>query len=385
MKTKNIILIIVLVLIVSTIWFLESKKPQKISSLNSEKIAVTEDSPIMEDATSTSMSATSTMQTNKSKTNRSAILASKAKQYSSAVEIIPGGKFINSDPFTLKSLVGKKVILVDFWTYSCINCQRTIPYLNAWYEKYKDQGLVIVGVHTPEFGFEKDYTNVVQGVKDLGIKYPVVQDNNRDTWNAYQNRYWPHEYLIDIDGFVVHDKIGEGGYDESEREIQKALQERKNVLGISNSISKSTIEPESVISLNPSMIKSYETYFGSDRNVYLANGPQNLVGSRSLTIPSTIESNKLYLGGTWDFQGEYGSTQSPAQIVYKYNSKNVYLVGSSKAGATLKISLDGVVTKTISVKQNTLYTIVEGKDYGEHTLKIDIVGGDLDAYTFTFG
>jgi thiol-disulfide isomerase/thioredoxin len=132
--------------------------------------------------------------------------------------------YINThDGFRLSEIVGKKVVLVDFWTYSCINCQRTQPYLNAWYKKYKDAGLEIVGVHTPEFAFEKDRANVVAAVEKFGITYPVVQDNDYQTWGTYGNRYWPRKYLIDIDGYIVYDHIGEGGYEETEEKIQELL------------------------------------------------------------------------------------------------------------------------------------------------------------------
>ena len=142
----------------------------------------------------------------------------KSKRYSVAKEITTPDGFINTDgkPVTIGEFVGKKVVLLDIWTYSCINCQRTTPYLNAWYEKYKDDGLVIIGLHTPEFEFEKVYQNVLDATNRLGIKYPVVLDNDYSTWNAYQNRFWPRKYLIDIDGFVVYDHIGEGAYEETE-------------------------------------------------------------------------------------------------------------------------------------------------------------------------
>src|SRR3989338_2998501 len=141
----------------------------------------------------------------------------KSKQYQLAKEITTPDGFINTDdkPIILNDLIGKKVILMDFWTYSCINCQRTTPYLNSWYEKYKDAGLEIIGMHTPEFDFEKKYENVEKAVKQFGIKYPVVLDNDRATWQAYKNYYWPHKYLIDIDGFIIYDHIGEGGYAET--------------------------------------------------------------------------------------------------------------------------------------------------------------------------
>lgn len=131
--------------------------------------------------------------------------------------------YINTPPnLTLASLRGK-VVVVDFWTYSCINCIRTLPYLETWYEKYRDDGLVIIGVHTPEFDFEKDYSNVQKAVEKYGITYPVVQDNDYATWNAYGNRFWPHKYLVDANGVLRFDHIGEGGYEETESEV--SLQE----------------------------------------------------------------------------------------------------------------------------------------------------------------
>ena len=142
--------------------------------------------------------------------SRASIIAQKELEYPMAKEFVDPTGFINSAPFTLSSLVGKKVVLIDFWTYSCINCVRTIPYLNAWYAKYKNEGLEIVGVHTPEFDFEKDYSNVAAAVQQLGIQYPVVLDSNMGTWDAYQNIYWPADYLIDIDGFIPYTSVGEG-------------------------------------------------------------------------------------------------------------------------------------------------------------------------------
>src|ERR671921_824984 len=132
--------------------------------------------------------------------------------------------YINTDPVKLGDLNGK-VVLVHFWTYTCINCMHTIPYLNKWYENYADKGLIIIGIHTPEFEFEKNTDNVKQAVKDYQIEYPVLQDNNYATWKAYQNKYWPRDYLVDTQGFIRYDHIGEGGYDETEKAIQSLLAE----------------------------------------------------------------------------------------------------------------------------------------------------------------
>ena len=141
-----------------------------------------------------------------------------------APEIIPGGEWFNTEPLTLEQLKGK-VVLIDFWTYSCINCQRTFPYLRTWHEKYKDKGLVIIGVHSPEFEFEKDVENVAGAAEDFKLTYPIVQDNDFATWRAYKNRYWPAKYFIDKDGNIRYTHFGEGAYDESERIIQELLAE----------------------------------------------------------------------------------------------------------------------------------------------------------------
>src|SRR3989338_6272643 len=157
---------------------------------------------------------------------RQQILLEKEAKYKKATELVQPDGYLNVENITLKELIGKKVILIDFWTYSCINCIRTFPYLNAWYEKYRDSGFVIIGVHTPKFEFETKYENVEKAVEKYGLKYPVVQDNNYFTWRAYRNNYWPHKYLIDIDGYIVYDHIGEGGYEETEKLIQNLLLER---------------------------------------------------------------------------------------------------------------------------------------------------------------
>jgi thiol-disulfide isomerase/thioredoxin len=141
-----------------------------------------------------------------------------------APELSGGGSWVNSEPLTLASLrEQRKVVLIDFWTYGCYNCQNTLPYVKKWWERYKDQGLVIVGVHTPEFAYEKELDNVQQAVEEAGIEWPVVQDNEMQIWQAYGNHYWPRFYLVDERGQIIYDHIGEGLYDETERQIQAAL------------------------------------------------------------------------------------------------------------------------------------------------------------------
>ena len=154
-------------------------------------------------------------------------------QFKKAKNFTKISEYINTKPISLDDLKDK-VVLVDFWTYSCINCIRTIPHLNEWYDKYSDKGLVIVGIHTPEFNFEKDSNNVKSAVQKFGIKYPVLQDNDKETWDEYDNRYWPRKYLVDDEGYIRYDHIGEGAYNETEKVIQTLLSERASHLGIKN-------------------------------------------------------------------------------------------------------------------------------------------------------
>ncbi|MEM5430259.1 thioredoxin family protein [Cupriavidus oxalaticus] len=146
---------------------------------------------------------------------------------SAAPEFAGITQWLNSPPLSMQALRGK-VVLVDFWTYSCVNCLNTLPHVKRWHDKYKDQGLVVVGVHTPEYGFEKSTANVQEAIKRLGVRYPVAQDNRYATWSAFQNQYWPALYLIDADGRIVYQHFGEGNYAETEAAIQKLLAQRKS-------------------------------------------------------------------------------------------------------------------------------------------------------------
>ena len=331
-------------------------------------------------------------------TDTSALLR-EAAQYGKAKEITDPTGFINSPngttsaPFTLSQFAGNKVVLLDFWTYSCINCERTIPYLNAWYQKYKDYGLEIVGVHSPEFDFEKQYSNVAAAVKQYGIQYPIVLDSDMGTWHAYNNQYWPAEYLINVDGFVVHQGIGEGNYAETEEAIQAALKQRDQVLGLPDNVPTGLVNPADAVSVDASNVDSPETYFGASRNEYLANGNQGVLGTQTFAVPNVtqIKPNGLYLSGVWNFEGEYAeNTDMASKIFYNYSSKNVYFVAAANTtiapqGVKVRVIVDGILQKTVTIEANMLYSIVEGAGYGEHKLELDIEGPGLDAYTFTFG
>ena len=328
--------------------------------------------------------------------NRSAIDAVKAQKYEVAREIAEPSGYINGENITIGALVGKKVILVDFWTYSCINCVRTIPYLNMWYAKYHDAGLEIVGVHTPEFQFEHDIGNVRMAVRKYGIRYPVVLDNSYATWSSYNNQYWPADYLIDIDGFIVDRHFGEGDYDTTEQEIQALLRERADVLNITVAVPNTTGTPGNAVPVDFLRVGSPETYFGAAKNEYLGNGNQGTAGVQTLSLPATVQQSTLYLGGPWNFAPEYATTTGPAKIVYQYNAKNVYFVGSAVNATDIAVLLDGspigpalagtdVANGTATIRDQRLYSLVQGSDYGVHTLELDVPGQGLMAYTFTFG
>lgn len=313
------------------------------------------------------------------------------------IEISNPSGFVNTNdqPIKLSDYIGKKVILVDFLTYSCINCQRTFPYLNAWYNAYKDDGFIIVGIHTPEFAFEKDKQNVEDAMQRFNIDYPIVLDNDYGTWNAYGNQYWPRKYIIDIHGNIVYDHIGEGGYDETEKVIQYLLKERAQTLGekgmASMPLASNAIASDEIAAGSP------ETYFGSDRNEYLGNGQAGAPGTQTFTMPEKPQLNKLYLEGSWNILPEYAISGNDAGITYIYSAKDMYIVASSDDGATVEVLLDGKpidaavkgedvdMAGNMTIKESRLYHIAHTEKPETHMLQLRVTKGALKAYTFTFG
>jgi cytochrome c biogenesis protein CcdA/thiol-disulfide isomerase/thioredoxin len=313
-------------------------------------------------------------------------IAQKQARFKKAPELSSIDGFINTNgkPITLASLRGS-VVLLDIWTYSCINCQRTLPYVNEWYSAYKNKGLEIIGLHTPEFAFEHVQANVERAVERFNIKYPVVLDNDYSTWQELGNQFWPRKYLIDIDGFIVYDHIGEGSYAETEKAIQAALSERAVRMGMGNKISADTSSPSNVVIVDPNKVKSPEVYFGSARNQYLTGGAAGVSGEQIFSLPATIAFNELYLDGTWNLTPEYAENKNSASIVFNYEAKNVYIAAGSKDGVQVDIYLDDIFLKKINIKDEQLYLLIEGVDYARHTLRIKIPATGLKAFTFTFG
>jgi len=316
----------------------------------------------------------------------------KSAKYPKAPELVTPDAYLNTngEPITIAQFKGKKVVLIDFWTYSCINCQRTLPYLKTWYETYEKDGLVIIGIHTPEFAFEKVKANVEEALASEGITYPVVLDNQYQTWGAYKNQYWPRKYLIDIDGYVVYDHIGEGAYKETEDAIRTALKERAQRLAVDASLGSVTTNDSD----GPGITGSPETYFGALRNEYLANGKQGETGVLTYELPAEGITNRLYLGGTWDMRSEYAEAKEDAVAKYRYFAKEVYLVASAEDAGKIQVWQDGklvsseagldVVSGSAQVGTSRLYRLIKNATLGDHVLELRASPG-VRFYAFTFG
>lgn len=291
--------------------------------------------------------------------------------------------WINSAPLTINDLKGK-VVLIDFWTYSCINCIRTLPYLKDWYAKYHDQGLVIIGVHSPEFQFEHDLNNVKTAVANDGILYPVALDNQFITWRNFQNQYWPAHYLINKNGEVVYQHFGEGEYDVTENNI-------RYLLGLSGAVKT---KAEEVYSVN----QTPETYFGYARAENFASvEPVNKDQIATYTFPASLAQDQWALQGKWNIHAEKIVSVSPnAAIKLHFYAGKVYVVMGMK-GKTIKVKalLNGkplganagrdVVNGEITVSEDRLYTMLTFNQQQSGELELTATQAGLEMYTFTFG
>lgn len=300
--------------------------------------------------------------------------------------------WLNSKPLTMEQLRGK-VVLVDFWTYTCINCIRTLPHIVSWNQKYKDKGLVIVGVHTPEFEFEKSTQNVENALKQYGITYPVAQDNDFATWNAYNNHYWPAKYLIDKNGKIRYHHFGEGKYEETERVIQELLKETGATVS-----SKLTSMPDKT----PQNQRTPELYLGSSRMQYYFPSVLGSVsnGSYNLTLPEDVPESRFSLGGDWTVSNEYSESGKNAVLVLHFTSQKVFLVmkPSSSVGK-VKVLLDGkevgkgtegsagadVKNGIVNVDTDRLYELIHLPESGNHILRLEFLTPGIQVFAFTFG
>ena len=279
-------------------------------------------------------------------------------------------------PLTVAGLRGK-VVLVDFWTYSCINCRRTVPYLNRWQRDYGGRGLQVVGIHTPEFGFERARRNVEDSVREFGIRFPVGQDNGFRTWRAWGNRAWPAFYLLDRDGQTVLVREGEG----HARELEGAI---RALLGLppAGTIGRPGDDPDL------SRIRTPEIYFGSlhgtpqDR----AQSPSGGEAAYAFRPASGLKLNEYQLDGTWAREREALVLRSPrGGLRVRFSAAKLHLVADAPQGAASRVRVDGEEPRTIEIGRPTLYTLFDGETYGEHLLEFEAETPGLSLYSATFG
>jgi len=372
MKKQTFILIVLAIFIIGAIYYFESTKVKPTSKIGEDFIqneaqAIEQTQPLLKDG-----------------------------KYQLAPELTGiTGYIYTEEGVQIKDFRGK-VVLIDFWTYSCINCIRTLPHLVAWDHKYKDKGLVIIGVHTPEFEFEKDTENVRMAAEKYDIEYPIVQDNNYATWSAFRNRYWPRKYLIDADGYIRYDHIGEGGYEETELKIQELLAE----INVNIEEMGTTAIPDAT----PTKPTTPELYAGY---AFALNRGQNIGNKEGLqvdqtidySLPETIEPNVIYLDGLWkNNKDNLEAKEVGTSILLNYIANDVNIVAMD-GDAELEVFIDGSYITSeaagtdvefdgerafIEINEPRLYNLVDSS-YERHTLKLKASKSGFSFHAFTFG
>ena len=308
-------------------------------------------------------------------------------------------QWLNSPPLSAQALEGK-VVLVDFWTYSCINCLRTLPYVKAWADKYRDQGLVVIGVHAPEFAFERNINNVTQAMKDLGINYPVAVDNDFKIWRAFDNQYWPAHYFADAQGRIRYHHFGEGDYAESERVIQQLLREAGAAKVDGGLITANAQGVQLAASINE--VQSPETYVGYDRAEHFVPEKGLVPDAVSrYSAGSHLALNDWSLDGQWKVGAERATASAPAsRIVYRFHARDLHLVlgpGADGQPVRFKVLIDGKAPGGAhgtdvapdgsgSVTEQRLYQLIRQPGaVQDRTFSIEFLDPGVSAYAFTFG
>ena len=300
--------------------------------------------------------------------------------------------WLNSKPLTREELRGK-VVLVEFWTYSCINWLRTDPYVGAWAEKYKDKGLVVIGVHTPEFEFEKNVDNVSRAAKDLKVDYSIAMDSDYGIWRAFNNRYWPALYFVDAQGRIRHHQFGEGEYELSERVIQKLLAEAGNSDVAQDIISVKGEGPKAAPDWEN--LRSPENYVGSDRTENFVASDKNGI----YTAPAQLSLNQWALSGEWTVsRNSISSNKADGRIVYRFHARDLHLVmGSQGAPVRFRVLIDGQppgAAHGIDVDEQGAGTAAEPRMYqlirqpgpiADRQFEIQFLDPGVDVFVFTFG
>jgi cytochrome c biogenesis protein CcdA/thiol-disulfide isomerase/thioredoxin len=308
-------------------------------------------------------------------------------------------EWLNSPPLTVEGLRGK-VVMIDFWTYSCINCLRSIPYVRAWADKYKDQGLVVIGVHSPEFAFEKNVDNVKRAVKELKIDYPVAIDSNFAIWRAFGNNYWPAHYLIDAEGRLRYHHFGEGEYEDAEIAIQELLKEAgktdvsKGVVAVNAAGAEAAADEDDV--------QSPETYLGYERAAnFASDGGADHDESHAYSLPSALQLNAWGLAGNWTVEGERAvSSAADGRIAFRFHARDLHLVlgpGADGKPVRFRVLLDGQPPGNDhgadidgegdgTVTEQRLYQLVrQGDGVRDRTFEIEFLDPGAQAFAFTFG
>ena len=318
-------------------------------------------------------------------------------KFKKAPEITGVAHYINTNTDELAKDIEGKVVLYDIWTYSCINCIRTLPYLTAWHEKYADDGLLIIGIHSPEFEFEKDVHNVELAVAKHGIEYPVVLDNDWVMWKAFENRYWPRKYLADHEGYIRYDHIGEGAYQETEEVIQQLLKVRATSLGMQVASAESFVD---IDEFQHASFRTPELYFGykfaQGRNQF--GNEEGFVPEKIGTylMPEKLEQHHFYLEGSWEnLEGSMKLISNTGSIAVSYFAKEVNIVAANNA--ELEIYLDDqpitpnfagkdiISGNKVVISEAGLYNLVNSEKAEPHLLKIVVSNPEFEIYTFTFG
>ncbi|HEY9126123.1 MAG TPA: thioredoxin family protein [Acidobacteriaceae bacterium] len=316
---------------------------------------------------------------------------------------LPGLKgataWLNSSPLTAKELKGK-VVLVDFWDYSCINCIRAVPYIKAWAEKYKDSGLVVIGVHSPEFDVEKQTPNVERAVKKFNITYPVAVDSDMKIWNAFQNQFWPAHYFIDAKGKVRYEHFGEGAYDESEKWIQKLLAEANAKPMKASMVSIQGQGAEAAPDANN--VYSPETYVGYARAAhFVSKGGIKKDQEQTYTEPAHLLQNEWGLAGRWtDHQQAAVLDAAGGKVIFRFHARDLHMVlgpGADGKPVRYRVTVDGQAPGQNhgvdtdddgngTVKEHRLYQLVRQKGaIVDHTFAIEFIDPGVQAFSFTFG
>ena len=310
-------------------------------------------------------------------------------------------QWLNSPPLTAAQLRGK-VVLVDFWTYSCINCLRSLPYVKAWSQKYRDMGLVVIGVHAPEFAFERNVDNVKKATHDLGVDYPVAIDNNYAIWRSFDNQYWPAHYFVDAQGRIRHHHFGEGEYEQSEKVIQQLLAEagHPEATKVATGLTQRAAGVEAAADGTDMM--SPETYIGYARAENFASpGGEAENRAHTYAAPSSPDVNDWGLAGTWKVGAEHATLAAPdGRIVYRFHARDLHLVlgpGVDGKPVQFRVTIDGAAPGdargtdvnadgTGVVTQQRLYQLVrQTGDVKDHTFSIEFLDPGVEAYSFTFG